>query len=221
MSGASEHKPRFQLTLFSFLGAVAGAFSLFSMAQNAFQFGLAPIMADFVEYYRTLGQWVFGWIGWPFGWDVPLWLRDAWTISIIGSGLAYRIELTETKEGLDSYWSQEVNNTWINEKEKELALEEAAEDIVKMKLAYRRDQWKGLIIIPVQGLLLIGLYYGFITIQYALRRRPSKASLEHPSFPRTMALADKSVLRTRHEIFYTFAILILFFAVNAFGLSVA
>lgn len=90
MAENPDAKKASPVRIFGLFGALGAAFSLFSFAERLFQFGLSPVMADFVDYYRQVGVWVFGWIGYPFGVDVPVWLRDLWILSAVGTGLLVR-----------------------------------------------------------------------------------------------------------------------------------
>lgn len=91
MAGEPEHqKTAPPVKVFGLFGALGAAFSLFSLGHRLFQFGLAPIIADFVSYYRQIGEWVFGWVGFPFGLEIPGWLTDLWILSAVGTGIMVR-----------------------------------------------------------------------------------------------------------------------------------
>lgn len=90
MTNSGSTRPKYRITTLGTLGAAASAISVFSLLQNAFEFGVSPILYDFILYYRELGQWVFGWIGWPFGIRIPNWLIDCWILSSVGVSIASR-----------------------------------------------------------------------------------------------------------------------------------
>lgn len=79
-----------EITYTTVLGGLLAASSIFSAVHHAFNFGLADLMADFVAFYRNLGQLVFGWIELPFGIRVPAWLHDLWLLSAVGVGIESR-----------------------------------------------------------------------------------------------------------------------------------
>ncbi len=84
---------RFTLNTFTILGILLGALTIVSLAQRAFDVGLAPIFDDILEYYRwfieTLKRYALDW--WTlkfFDFSVPLWAMDLisiWALAIAGN----------------------------------------------------------------------------------------------------------------------------------------
>jgi len=79
-----------QMSIFDWLAAFVGAFSIFSMFQELRQFGVSEVIADFVGYYRTLARWAFGWLGWPFAWRLNPAACDLLALQFLCSGILLR-----------------------------------------------------------------------------------------------------------------------------------
>lgn len=77
---------------FQILGILVGAASLVSLTQKAFEIGLAPILGDFVSYYRAISDFVFATLPGLWGWEVPQWLSDIWAISFVGTATIRRAQ---------------------------------------------------------------------------------------------------------------------------------
>ena len=69
--------------LYAIIGGLVSAGSLISLVQKFFNIGLAPVLAEFVAYYRRIAHffvdWLFFWV--PF--EVPGWYKDAYVISFV------------------------------------------------------------------------------------------------------------------------------------------
>ena len=68
-----------------FFSSVAGSMSFVSLLQAYFKIGLAPIMAQFLNYYRTWLYPCFELIGQFFPFAIPGWYKDLFLISFIFS----------------------------------------------------------------------------------------------------------------------------------------
>ena len=69
---------------YAIIGGVVSAGSLISLAQKAFNVGLAPVLAELVAYYRQIvhffTDWLLSWV--PF--HVPDWYHDLCVLSFVG-----------------------------------------------------------------------------------------------------------------------------------------
>ncbi|WP_284124896.1 hypothetical protein [Parerythrobacter aestuarii] len=78
------------LSTFQLVGALIGAVSLFSMAEQIWQFGVSSVLGDILEYYRRLANWSLGWIGWPFDWRLTTFQREVLALQLLCSSTLLR-----------------------------------------------------------------------------------------------------------------------------------
>ena len=79
-----------QGSIFQSVSAALASFSLFSMMQQFWQFGISSILADLLIYYRALAHWLFSWVGWPWAWRLPLSVRELLSLQLLCSGVLLR-----------------------------------------------------------------------------------------------------------------------------------
>jgi hypothetical protein len=77
------------LWLFGLLGSLFTAFAFINLAHKFFDIGLTPTLQEVLDYYRSIVHpimgWLLGWVSWLFpAWHVPEWLKDLYTLSLIG-----------------------------------------------------------------------------------------------------------------------------------------
>lgn len=91
MEEPKKDKIKSRITTLWLLGAFTSAISTFSFLENIYEFGITDSLVDFIEFYRSMGEWTFGWLGWPFGFTIPSWLIDCWVLSAVGNGIITRV----------------------------------------------------------------------------------------------------------------------------------
>lgn len=191
------------------MGSVVGAISIFSLLQAFLDFGLSKVVGDFVFYYRTLGRWVFGWIGQPFDWAVPFWLRDFWSLSFATAAIGLRSKL--------------------------LALD--ANTALRSLLSNSHSRCKRIClyvsIYVIAGFSLLGIFVLIRIAWLAVAKRPlllqGEVSILKDTYPQqdendeigsVVRFVNSEIYSSRVSILVTASALIVFFAVNAYGLSV-
>ncbi len=181
------------LSMTNLLGGVAGAFSLFSLLENLFQFGIASMFVDIVEYYRALGDWLFGWVFLPFDVDLPGWLRDLWCLSFIVCGMKYREESLIRASGLST---------------------------PRFRYIYSGSNAFGSIIkVIVRGFSLASFASIFgMLLQISAKQVPEDLPNNKPE---TIRLYNFMIASSKRVVVSTLVALIIFFALNAYGLSVS
>lgn len=86
---------------YGFLGAAFSVAPLVSLAQKMLEIGLAPVMEEIVENYRSLVHpivhWLLEWTTAPFTWllpdwslQAPDWLKDLYALSFVGGAAGSR-----------------------------------------------------------------------------------------------------------------------------------
>jgi len=181
MQESNTQKPKYRVTTLGALGAVASAISIFSLLQHTLEFGLASSLFQLVEFYREMGRWVFGWIGLPFGIDIPRWLIDFWVLSAVGVGITSRAAFRDefpAKPGSHPFWH---SSTFI--------------------------------LLPLGVLTLIGVLCLLGAVLMPIIRLSNRFSgFEMPE--RQSIIVDL----TLQEVFTFSCLLLVFFAMNAFGI---
>lgn len=81
-----------KFSLYRYLGVLFSATSAFSLLHRFFEFGLAPLLWEFVSYYRILTDLAFGWISIFVSFEIPPIIHDLWTLSLLGTGVFMRSE---------------------------------------------------------------------------------------------------------------------------------
>lgn len=94
------------LWLFGLLGSLFTAFAFVNLAHKLFDIGLAPTMQEILDYYRSIVHpvmsWLLGWVAWLFpAWNVPEWLKDLYTLSLVGGASITRTMIMLQHEFLD------------------------------------------------------------------------------------------------------------------------
>ncbi|WOR16036.1 hypothetical protein RYZ27_05085 [Hyphomonas sp. FCG-A18] len=78
------------ISLWTWLGAIVGAISLFGFAQEVWQFGLAPVLVDLVTYYRKMMEFLFGWLWLLLPFEVWDWYKNVLGCGIVLCGIFAR-----------------------------------------------------------------------------------------------------------------------------------
>lgn len=79
-----------QLSIFQLVSALIGAVSIFSMLHHVWEFGVSSVLGDLLEYYRALAHSMFGWVGWPYEWRIPLEVRELFLLQLLCSAVLLR-----------------------------------------------------------------------------------------------------------------------------------
>lgn len=104
--------------MFGLLGSLFTAFAFVNLAHKLFDIGLAPTMQEILDYYRSIVHpitgFLLGWIGWLFpAWNVPEWLKDLYTLSLIGGMSITRTVIMLQREFVGEDDGGAPLQTWI------------------------------------------------------------------------------------------------------------
>jgi len=72
------------------IAVLGSTVSLISLVQRAFSIGLAPILSDFVSFYRKIFYPIIDLIFFYIPWSIPVWYKDLVIISFIFAALDMR-----------------------------------------------------------------------------------------------------------------------------------
>lgn len=90
-----------KISLWTFLGGLAAATSLFNILTNLATIELSAVMTAFIQYYRDLSEIVFYPVSeffiWRLDWRPGQTIKDLWIISFIGVAFFWRLQ----KAGLE------------------------------------------------------------------------------------------------------------------------
>jgi len=92
-----------KLSFFSILTSITASMSIVSLTQKLFNFGLAPLAANYVAYYRKISYFVFGIPAELLGIHLPTALIDFWTLSFICAGAYVKTENLEKARAFRRY----------------------------------------------------------------------------------------------------------------------
>lgn len=94
------------LWLYGLLGSLFTAFAFINLAHKLLDVGLVPVMQHVLDYYRGIVHpitgWLLGWVGWLFpSWPMPEWLKDLYTLSLVGGACITRTMLMLRREFME------------------------------------------------------------------------------------------------------------------------
>lgn len=213
-----------KFSLYRYLGVLVSATSAFSLLQRLFDFGLAPMFLTFVAFYRTLSNVAFGWISFIFSFEFPPTVHDLWTLSCLGAGVYFRstaLGEPASYAGVNKSMNSDATEADANSQEKS-----DARGIDLLKVAS----------VALTGLSIFVMFSGILLFLFVLAQafRFDRILGEPPMHPGPRRKWEPTLEWTAEvdhyyshkqtrlvaRIFWeTIAVLLLFFALNAFSVS--
>lgn len=181
---------------YKWLAAMFGAVSLFSFAETVWKFGLGPVFNDLIEFYRSFAGIVFGWLWWLLPFDVDQWYKDLVGLTLVLSVcMARALMLHESEEAIVLEASHLTNY-----------------DALPLKSQIIFHFLFSIVIFVTWGLTLLIVPYSLYVAISLWTFFLDEDKMSSPDFK------DHLV---RKEILRILCISVLFFALNAYGVSVS
>lgn len=77
--------------LWSAFGVITGSMSISSFLAQHSELDLQGVFREFINFYREISSFAFGWAPSLVGVSVPQWLCDAWTLSFVLTAATFRM----------------------------------------------------------------------------------------------------------------------------------